>query len=67
MLCLQLFTGTQELPNFENMAPKGQGCVEKYLDVAFAVIGPRVSVNGQDFIRSCLVYDGEARLTAREA
>jgi len=67
MLCLQLFTGTEELPHFQNMAPKGQSCVETYLDVAFKAIGPRISANGQGFIRSCLVYDGQARLTAREA
>jgi len=71
MLTLQLVVGLRELPGLQGLDLTSQGKIDKYLDKVFKEpCEPGklpVSDNGKDFIRGCLEYDSDLRLTAREA
>lgn len=69
MLTLQLFAGSEELPELYRMDFRSQESVDEYLDRNLSTIFPLGSIlaTGKDFIRACLVHDGEKRMTASQA
>lgn len=69
MLTLQLLSGQEELPGLHLMDFNSQNNIDKYLDTILDCIHPldELSENGKDFIRKCLVYSSESRMTAPEA
>ncbi|KAK3331950.1 kinase-like domain-containing protein [Cercophora scortea] len=69
MLTLQLFSGLQVLPGVHNLDLNSQTNVNDYLDAILDELSPsgQISKEGKHFIRSCLLYDSDARYTAPEA
>jgi len=69
MLALQLICGIQEIPKAQSLAFTSQDRIEEYLSFIFDPLSPldKVSDHGKEFIRGCLMYDDEKRLTAHAA
>lgn len=69
MLTLQLFAGAQELPESRHMILSSQEDVDEHVEEILGFIrrSGEISAHGEIFVRGCLVYDSEKRLTAREA
>lgn len=69
MLALQLTYGIREIPRFWCLQLTSQDQIEEYLNSIFDHPSPvdGVSNHGKSFIRKCLVYDDEKRLTAHAA
>jgi len=69
MLTLQLFLGYEEFPGLDTVVFRGQGEIDTYLGLIFAVLGPQgmISDAGKSFICGCLAYDSGRRPTARQA
>lgn len=97
MLCLQLFSGFQELPRLRHINFTSQGRIDRYLNIIFGEPSGEVAVqdgdedydddddeptdpqtcrlrpdedissDAKEFIRSCLTYNSNRRLSARQA
>ncbi|KAK3357583.1 kinase-like domain-containing protein [Lasiosphaeria hispida] len=69
MLTLQLFVGSEELPEIPRMGFRNKTQISQYLDNVLSCIreSHTISENGDRFIRACLIHDKEARPTAQQA
>ncbi|KAK4443927.1 kinase-like domain-containing protein [Podospora aff. communis PSN243] len=68
MLVLQLFSGLYELPDIYHLTLNNQDKIDEYLRRAFDTVQQetQMSSDSMDFIRSCLVYDSDARPAAHQ-
>ncbi|KAK1756162.1 serine/threonine protein kinase [Echria macrotheca] len=68
MLTLQLLAGSQELPGVFEADLSSQEGIDDFLTMNLDDIYlGKITQNGNDFIRCCLQYDSEERITALEA